>query len=290
MKAAGPLRTSANLSDKEYLGDWVNLMGHQRAAFKILSQLLTPQSAMQTSVSRILLTWYARFDISVGMMAGFETMLSREWLSTVVQFAETQVANSPGPELLVWKTEFQAASLRLISMDMSVLFAKGGRGEITTATFSAEYNRLLSRLHEWRSSLDPAVTDSSYLVTDFSGHRRALRDNDDNDDVVNPYRAGYLYEKPLFRMTILLAEWNSLILMHKSQEANALQQEPSDELKGHALAICEIFETVELWPGTPKGALMPIQPCLAMAALFVPRDARHHMWMRRKYALIERLG
>lgn len=258
-------------------------MGHQRAAFKILTQLLTPQTAMQTSVSRILLTWYVRFDISVGMMAGFETTISREWLSTAVQFSETQIANSPTD--LTWKTEYYATSLRLLSMDMSILFAKRRRGEISSDRFSVEHKYFLSQLHKWRSSLEPAVTDPSYLVTDF-GYRRPLED----DDVVNPYKPGYLFKGPLFRMTILLAEWNSLILMHKSQEALVMQQEPSDEIKSHALMICEIFETVETWPGTPKGALMPIQPCLAMAALFLPRDSRHHMWMRRKYALIESLG
>ncbi len=258
-------------------------MGHQKAAFRILTQLLTPQTAMQTSVGRVLLTWYIRFDISVGMMAGFEATIPREWLSTVVQFYKTQIINCPVD--LSWKTEYYAASLRLLSIDMSILFAKGARGEISGDRFSIEYVHLANQLQEWRSSLDPAVVDSSYLVTNF-GYRRALED----DDIVDPYKPGYLYEPPLFRVTLLIAEWNSLMLMHKSREAMAMQQEPSHELRGHAMEICEIFETVERWPATPKGALMPIQPCLAMAALFIPRDSRHEMWIRRKYALVESLG
>lgn len=263
-------------------------MGHQRAAFKILTQLLTPQTIMQTSVSRIMLTWYSRFDISVGMMAGFEATLSREWLSTVVQFSESQRAKFPND--LTWKMEFHASSLRLLSMDMSLLFAQGGRGEISGDRFSAEYTRLMDRLHEWKKNLDPAVVDPQFLIEDFGYRQHQTDSSSDDGSVVNPYKAGWLYDHPLFRMTILLAEWNSLILMHKSQEAMTLQQAPSEELQNHAMTICEIFETVEKWPGTPKGALLPMQPCLAMATLFVPRDSRHHMWIRRKYALIESQG
>ncbi|RYP10279.1 hypothetical protein DL764_000771 [Monosporascus ibericus] len=247
---------------EEYLGDWVSLMGHQKAAFKLLTQLFTPQTATQSSTSCTLLNWYVRFDVSVGMMAGFETTLPREWFSATVKFSV----------------------LRLISMDMSLLYAKGRRREISGEEFSAEYRRFTSRLYEWRNNLDPAITDSSYLVTDF-GQKQPLK-----DDIVNPYQPGYLYDFPLFRTTTLIAEWNSVILMHNSQETMATQREPSNQLNDCAMEICKIFETVEKWPAAPKGVLMHLQPCLAIAALFLPRDSRHHMWVRRKYALIEKLG
>ncbi|RYP71419.1 hypothetical protein DL771_004786 [Monosporascus sp. 5C6A] len=238
-------------------------------------------TATQSSTSCALLTWYVRFDVSVGMMAGFETALPREWFSATVQFCESQISNYPTD--LRWKTEYHAAALRLISMDMSLLYAKGRRGGVSSEDFSAEYKRMTSRLYEWRNNLDPAITDSTYLVTDF-GQKQPSK-----DDIVNPYKPGYLYDFPLFRTTTLIAEWNSIVLMHNSQETMA-SQEPSDELIHCAMEICEIFETVEKWPEAPKGALMPIQPCLAMAALFLPRDSRHTMWVRRKYALIENLG
>ncbi|KAG7150256.1 hypothetical protein HYQ46_013261 [Verticillium longisporum] len=44
----------------EYLGDWINLMGHQRAACDIITRLFTPQTAVQTPLGRMVLTWYSR--------------------------------------------------------------------------------------------------------------------------------------------------------------------------------------------------------------------------------------
>ncbi|KAI1379278.1 hypothetical protein F4677DRAFT_326738 [Hypoxylon crocopeplum] len=268
---------------EEYLGDWVNLMGHQKAAFEILTRLFTPQTVMNAPASRILLTWYIRFDVFVGMMGGFETNLPREWFSNVVQICQEKVENDP--QNVGMKTELHASALRLISRDMSILYARGGRGEISGQDFAAEHDHITNRLYEWRATLDPALTDPKFLVTDFRDKVPL-----DKDDIVDPYKPGYLYEFPLFSTTVLTAEWHSILVMHKSQEAFALQQEPSDELRRLAYAICEIFEAVQLWPSAPNGALVPIQACLAIAALFLPRDGRHHMWLRRKYALLESLG
>ncbi|KAI1386348.1 fungal-specific transcription factor domain-containing protein [Hypoxylon trugodes] len=268
---------------EEYLGDWVNLMGHQKAAHEILTRLFTPHTILASPTSRILLTWYIRFDVFVGMMGGFETNLPRQWFSTVVRFCKEQVEQDP--QNLGMKTELHASALRLISRDMSILYAKGGRGELSGEEFAAEHSQITTRLYEWRSKLDPALTDPNFLVTDFK-HKVPLTE----DDIIDPYKPGYLYENPLFTTTELMAEWHSILVMHKSQEAFALQQKPSDELRGLAFAICEIFEAVELWPSAPSGALVPIQACLAIAALFLPRDQAHHMWLRRKYAMLESLG
>ncbi|KAI0152359.1 hypothetical protein F4776DRAFT_659285 [Hypoxylon sp. NC0597] len=268
---------------EEYLGDWVNLMGHQRAALEILTRLFTPQTIMNSPASRILLTWYIRFDVFVGMMGGFETNLPRQWFSAVVQFCREQVENDP--RNLEMKIELHASTLRLISRDMSILYARGGRGEISGEDFATEHNHITNRLYEWKAKLDPALMDPNYRVTDFP-HKTPLGE----DDIVDPYKPGYLYDFPLFSTTVLTSEWHSILVMHKSQEAFALQQKPSDEVRGLAYAICEIFEAVQYWPSAPNGALIPIQPCLAIAALFLPRDSKHHMWLRRKYALLESLG
>ncbi|KAI0594954.1 fungal-specific transcription factor domain-containing protein [Biscogniauxia sp. FL1348] len=283
-QSTGNLLTILQLATiEEYLGDWVSLMGHQKAALDILTRLFTPQTVMQSPASRMLLTWYVRFDVFVGMMAGFETTLPREWFSTAIEFYQEQVDKNP--DHLGWRTEVQAATLRLISVDMSVLYAKGGRGEISGDAFTAEYGHLTNQLYEWKNKLDPAIQDPNYLITDFK-HKEAL----DENDIVDPYKPGYLYDFPLFTTTILLAEWHSILVMHKSQEAFTLQREPSEELRGLALAICEIFEAIQLWPSTPNGTLTIIQPCLAIATLFLPRDAKHHGWVRRKYALLEATG
>ncbi len=218
------------------------------------------------------------------MMGGFETALPREWFVAAVEGSEEKVDENP--DELSWRIEVQATTLRLISMDMSLLYAKSSRGEISAEAFVEEYDQISERLSEWLARLDPAITNANYLVTDFQ-HKQPLTDA----DIVNPYKPGSLYKPPLFSTTILLMEWHSIIIMHKSrQEGYALQQEPSKELRQLALSACEMFETVQRWPDTPTGALITVQACLAIACLFIPRDPKYYMWMRRRYASLEATG
>ncbi|KAI8633347.1 hypothetical protein F5Y19DRAFT_296684 [Xylariaceae sp. FL1651] len=268
---------------EEYLGDWVNLSGHQKAASEILTELFTPETVMQSRV-RALLTWYIRFDIFTAMMGGFKPALPRAWFLSAVSGSQDRMHENP--EDIPWRIEVQAASLRLISADMSLLYAKSGQGEISGDAFAEEYGQLSKQLFDWKTGLDPAITDSNYVVTEFP-HKKPLTD----DDIVNPYKPGCLYKPPLFSTTILMVEWHSLVVMHKSrQEGFTLQQEPSDELRQLALSACEIFETLRLWPGTPTAALITVQACLAISCLFIPREQRYHLWIRRRYASLEAAG
>ena len=261
----------------------MSLMGHQKAALQILTQLYTPHTILQSFVGRMMLTWYVRFDVFVGMLGGFETRLPREWFSTTVEYWERQAPEDESE--LHWKLEAASASLRLISVDMSNLYAKAGRGDLAGDVFAAEYERLTTMLYHWRRDLDPALTSPSHQVADF-GWREPLRE----DDVFDPYVPGFLYKGSMFPMSLLLAEWHSVLVMHLSQEPGRLQQEPTQEMRNLAMGICQIVASVERWPARPHGTMAMLHACLVIAALFIPKEERYQMWMRRKYVLIEQLG
>ncbi|KAF7546511.1 hypothetical protein G7Z17_g8396 [Cylindrodendrum hubeiense] len=268
---------------EEYLGDWVNLMGHQKAAFEILTSMFTPQTIMQTPMGRMCLQWYARFDSFIALMGGFPTDLPREWFTAMVEFHQSQVITYP--EEMRWRIEEWSARLRLISYDMSILFARGSRGQITPEQFAVEHDQMTNLLVEWKETRDPALSDTRYLVTEFPTPRPS-----DPDDIVDPYTPGILYEYPLFTTTILCAEWNSIMIMHKCQSSTMPPEMLFAELGQHAYMACQYFESLEYWPFTPKGVLILTQASIAIAALFLPQDARHHMWFRRKFALLETMG
>jgi hypothetical protein len=258
-------------------------MGHQKAALEIITKMFTPQSVMQTPVGRMCLTWYVRFDNFVALMGGFPTDLPREWFNSMLSFTQSQA--SLDPEALRWKIDERTARLRLITYDMSILFAKGSRGQISHEDFNQSHDRLTQRLEAWKDSWDPALTDERYLVRDFP-HRRPPRP----EDIVDPYTPGILYDFPLFSSTIVMAEWHGIMIMHKCQSSNTPPEQLFMSLGMHAYATCQYFETLEHWPSTPKGTLILIQSCIAIAALFLPQTERHHMWCRRKFALLESLG
>ncbi|KAK1759451.1 adhesion and hyphal regulator 1 [Echria macrotheca] len=268
---------------EEYLGDWINLMGHQRAALEVLTQLYTPQTIVQTPLGRMAMKWYSRFDVFIGIMGSLPTSLPRVWFTTMAEYCEGQVAAEPGNA--VRKVEACMARLRLMSVDMSLLFGKGANQAVTQDEYTVEHRRIADDLEAWKDNWDMMLGDSAYLVTDFGGDRAAKP-----DDILNPFAQGVLFRPPLFAATILTCEWHSISLMHGSQSALDMSEETQADMMEHAYAICQICATVEAWPMSPPGSLIILHPCLAIAALFIQRNAKHHEWIRKKLALLETMG
>jgi hypothetical protein len=264
-------------------------MGHQKAALEILAQLYTPQSILETPVTRQVLTWYVRFDVFVGLLGRFETALPRTWFS---EYADYCLARSEEAGAGVeWIIEHTSSRLRLISMEMSLLFGRASSGELPPEVFIEEHKRIHKALQDWRANLDPAMANPAYAVTDFAAQPASGSGQAHDDmDIVNPYTAEMLFKPPLFATTVLLCEWHSIIVMHESQASLPPNPEPTPGMTDHSYAICQFFEAVELSPHSPKGSIIILHACVCIAALFLPRDARHHMWMRRKFALVETLG
>ncbi|VUC27217.1 unnamed protein product [Clonostachys rosea] len=269
-------------SIEEYLGDWVNLMGHQKAAFEVFSNLYTPQTAIQTPIGRTCLNWIARFDIFVAIMGGFPAMLPREYLEELVNFYSARIAAEP--DELSWKVAGRLAETRRFGWDMAFLYARGARGQISASTFQQEHERLTIELTEWRANWDSSLTDPKYLVTDFGNQQP------DPNDIVNPYEPGTLYNFPIFTTTVADTEWHSMMIMHKSQATKIASEPLMKNLYDHSLALCRNYETIEFWPHSPNGVITLLQPHIQLGALFLPQDSRHRMWARRKFAFSEQMG
>lgn len=160
---------------------------------------------MQDGMTRLMLGWYMRFDVFAGLMAGFETVLSREWFEYAKNFFQGKATKDP--ESLNWKIELAIMRHRLVATDMSLLFAKMGKGEISLDEFIRENEIIGRRIAEWKSNMDPAIQDSRYLVTDFSGARPV-----DPEDIVDPYIHGTIYKGPLWVMNLATIDckyWSS---------------------------------------------------------------------------------
>ncbi|ROW09442.1 hypothetical protein VMCG_02203 [Cytospora schulzeri] len=268
---------------EEYLGDWVNLMGHQRAALQILTQLFTPGTMAQTSMNRTILAWYTRFDILVSSMGGFETSLPRVWYSTLDEHCLEQLASDPDD--LDCQYEASENQLRLISVDLCSLVAKRARGELRDDVFVAEHMKVANRLQEWKANMEPALTDPARLVPSTSG-------------AIDRYSNAYpdqvpIYDAPLSTTTLLICEWHSMVMMYMYQVMGDTQEPVAaglGDLTQHAQAICQVFEAAEQWSSVPKGLLVMLHPCLAIASLFLPRTPAHNTWLRHKFAFLERSG
>lgn len=258
-------------------------MGHQRAALQILTQLFTPQSMAQISMNRTILAWYARFDILVGSMGGFETGLPRHWYSTLDGHCRERLASDP--ENLDWRYEASENRLRLISVDLCSLVARRARGELREDMYVAEHVKVANRLQEWKASLEPELTDPSRLVPSTTV-------------VPDMHFDAYptqvpIYDAPLITTTLLICGWHSIVILYVYRVIGDTQDPDAaglGNLSQHAQAICQVFEAAEQWPSVPKGLLLMLHPCLAIAALFLPRTPAHNTWLRQKFALLEGSG
>lgn len=258
------------------------MLGHQKAAFRIITKIFTPETALQTAVGRACLDWYSRYDCFVAIQGGFPTDLPKDWFNAMNDYHMSRVAAAA--DQLGPKIGLRTIQLRAISYDMSMLYARGSRGQISPENFSREHHRITDELRKWKVKWDAVFSLTEYLVTDFSYRK------DVSDDIVDPYVPGILYKPPLFTNTLINAEWESIMIMHLSQSSDTTNEKVFVKMSEHAYTICQYFETVELWPLKPKGALNPLQCCISIASLFLPRDPRHHMWIRRKFALLDSLG
>ena len=224
-----------------------------------------------------------RFDVFASLMGGFETVLSREWFSESFIFFSNMAKTET--DVIHWKIQAALAQTRLLATDMSLLFSRMGKGEISFAQFNQENEELGSRISDWKRRMDPALMDSRYAIVDID---YALPQ--DPNDIVNPYIPGVLFDGPLWAMNVARLDWHSVDLMHRYQTSMITKTQPDIEIVRGAYESCQLFEALELSPSSPPGIILACQASLGISCLFLPRDDRHSMWARRKLALIERNG
>ncbi|OAX85459.1 hypothetical protein ACJ72_00137 [Emergomyces africanus] len=267
---------------EEYIGDWVSVTDHHRAAYRMLTELYTPEKINDNEFRRHMFVWYARFDVISGLLTGNETTLSREWYVTADKFAIEDEANNPGDlnkQLYAWSIR-----CRKIGLDMASSIAKMSGGLITIEEFtrqSQDISASIDKFEEaWKSLVHPEHLVMTFDKTVPLGP----------DDVVDPYVPGKIHDKLYWDLNNCLLDMISTRMMHKYQTGLLLQQLDLAELQAEALELCAIIETMERWPNRPPDAILQVPSAFAFATLFVPCDEKHIMWCRRKLAKVEQLG
>ncbi|KAK3704800.1 hypothetical protein LTR37_013631 [Vermiconidia calcicola] len=268
---------------EEFLGDWGNLLGHQRAAHQILTDSFTPQTIMQDETRRKIITWYIRFDLFAGMMSGSETNLSREWFAACHEHYQRQAKDRPD-DLGAKYEEFFSRS-RLVATDVTLLFSQKGRGAISDEDFALKTEALIARVDADRIRVETAFTDSTNFI------KRFPRQSKTNAKAITEYwDPEFLYGGELFTMNYVLIDFWAIDLMFKHNLAKVQGQQPTPEMTRIALRKCKMFEAIEHCDQGAAGAILGCQASLGIACLFLPKDEIHTDWCRRKFALIEQTG
>jgi len=267
---------------EEHLGDWPNLVGHHRAAHEMLLARYTIDNFMDTERSRQIFAWCARFDLVAGLLTGNQVVLSRDWYAKCARWYEEHI--DPDDVDLEGNLSYVGATNRLIALDLAALLSKFPRGQISREEFVAENEKLSQRMDELRKRIQD-LNDGYYTVTEFPA-KQPLGPS----DIVDPYRPGGLFRDALFPLNYSWMGWYGTDMMRKFQTSLMLQQELPADLEALALEQSRIFETIERWPQSPEGSILGAITALGISALFLPKDQRHTMWLRRKLAVVEQNG
>lgn len=268
--------------DQECIGDYVNMIDHHQASHALMREVLTPDSVTSNELHGYIFTWYSRFDVVAGILAGNEMVLGREWYIAKEEHDAQQAAMYPNDARR--QGSLALSIIRRSGLDMASLYAKLSRGLISMDDFKAQ-NELLAQTYERVRRILKSFDNSEWTVTSYP-HKEPLTD----DDIVDPYVPGGLHHGPSWEINFAWIDYLGTATMFKLQSSVTLGHPPMSELAELAIEQCRIIETIERWPQRENGCMISFKNSLSIAALFLPKDEKHTMWCRRKLALMEQSG
>ncbi|KAJ4360495.1 uncharacterized protein N0V89_001060 [Didymosphaeria variabile] len=266
---------------EEVLGDWVNLMGHQKAANQMLTQLYTPETITESPFLLKVILWYSRFDLFVGLQSGGEAILSRDWYVAVHEHFRMESTEQPDELGLRYDERF--AYSRLVAKDSSDFFFKKGKGMISDAEFMEELPKLGERVHALESNIDPMLLDPKHKVHRIPG-------TPDPDSVVNAFEPDLLWGGSYWTSNYLKLDMWGIMFMYDLSSSLALQKPFDPEVTKRALRSAQLFEAIRNYPDAPPGAMIEAQASFAIATLFLPKDPKTVTWCRKTLAKVESAG
>ncbi|KOS36637.1 hypothetical protein ACN38_g12603 [Penicillium nordicum] len=267
---------------EEYIGDWMNLIDHHQAAHAIMLKLITPESANVNELHTNIFLWYSRFDVIVGILAGTETVLGRDWYIAKEQYDAEQAAiypDDPSKQLAL-----VASINRRFGLDMASLYAKLSRGMISMDQFATQNEHLGEWLEQSKTILR-TFDDYEYKIQHYP-QKQPLTE----DDVVDPYVPGVLHRGPLWGINYAWIDVLAAETMYKLQTMQSLQQPLLQDLHELAKKQCRLIETMIRWPYKENGYCLNFKNSIGMLGMFLPREHKYQMWARRKLALLEQHG
>ncbi|KAI4667966.1 uncharacterized protein J4E78_001786 [Alternaria triticimaculans] len=268
-------------SIEEMLGDWVNLMGHQKAAFEMLTRLFTPETITKSDFLCKVLLWYVRFDLFVGFQSGGEAVLGREWYEAVHECYVQKVRDMPGD--IGMKYEERFAHSRLVAKDSNDLFARTAKGLVSPQDFMAQLPILRERVESLKRNMGTDLTDPNHKVHQILGTPKS-------EDIVNPYESDVLWGGPLWTSNFLQLDTWGILFMFTISSSMALKQPLDPEVTKEAYKAIQVFEAICAYPEAPPGAVLEAQVSFAIATLFLPKDQKTVQWVRQTFARIEASG
>jgi hypothetical protein len=244
------------------MGDWVNLMSHQKAAYRILTELWEPESAIKHGAMRMAIKWYLHFDTLIGAFSAKPPMLPRSWIGALHAYYKSAVQNNP--ENITIQYEERWCYVRLLTFDAFSLMAN--QSTQSGEEWDYQVANLLEQFSQGEKDIPDLIRDPSYLLTDFSDCPPL-----DPDDIFNAHEPGALYVGELFPTNQLRLSYAAMNNVLRSRIANIKGVANNDD-NGRALGyqILKTFNAIQYWSKKPPGALLQFRSVLPLGVMLNP--------------------
>jgi hypothetical protein len=256
-------------------------MGHQKAAYDMLIRLYTPETITQSDFLLKVLLWYIRFDLFVGFQSGGESVLSQDWYVAVHNHYYQRVQDDL--EDLSMRYEERFAFSRLAAKDSNDLFSRKAKGQLSDEAFGKQLAELSARIDGLDKHIHPILLDPKDKVQSFSG-------TPDPDSIVNPHEPGILWDGDRWTSNYLVMDMYGIMFMHHISISMALRRPFDPAYIAKAFQAAQAFEAIRTYPNAPPGAVIEAQATMAIASIFMPKDAKTTNWCRRQFVKIESAG
>jgi hypothetical protein len=268
------------------MGDWANLMSHQKAAHQVLTSLCSPQEAAVNPIWRQILKWYVHFDTYVGMLSDYASTIDRAYLVEAAKFYAEAVKAAPDNVILNY--EERSAWMRVITHNIFEIFSKLSKGDIgDPEEFDKRMLGIMAQLDGWEAGFPHMLRDPAQLVTDFSDAPPPYP-----DDLFDPHEPGLIYGGDIFATNQFILGIEGMRHMVATRYAawKGLPR-PDQTSKDLAHRMKRVVNAVQYWPGSPAGALLSMKAYFSYAILLQPPTTEKEvLWCRKKFAALECLG
>lgn len=275
------------------MGDWVNLLGHQKAARILILEFYTPETILSTFEHRLILGWYWRFDVFASVMSGAGPTLGQEWFKAIAEQCRVEADPDQIEFDLSATFDFFFTTARLLATEVTILFSKKTAGTIPQQDFEEQVRKLETRMAQFEARLESSFTDMRCYNHSW---KRELND----DDIVDFTDPHFMHTGPYFTMNYIKVDfWGARIhFLHQLQLFREKEAHPEQDgifsksggQLDYALKKAKMLEAIENSEESPADAVLGCQTSLAITSLFLPNEKKYSDWTRRKMAMIEGYG
>jgi hypothetical protein len=260
-------------------------MSHQKAAYRIMTELWTPETFVKHGALRMALKWYLHFDTFIGAFSQKPPKLPRAWVAALHQhYVDVSIKESNNIQNLY---EEQWSYLKLISYDAFSLFAQVANSKGVTEAQEKEAQKLQRLFVGGEKNVPEKLRDPSKLVVDFSDWPPL-----DPDDIYNAHEPGILFGGELFPTNQLFLSFAAMnnMLGARLQCSKGLPR-AEDDSKELAQRIFRTLNAIRYCPHTPPGALLGFRSMFPLGVVLQPpMGARELRWALKQFQAIENEG